>query len=166
MSLDSLIGCWNEWEPLDRACDPLFVFYCNHGVCRIQDKNSIDIPGDFRNKEGEGEGQELECRSGIELSNLWLDAGRFSEGLPSQQDWEVTHVREEVLGARSSAAISGKLEFGNNTRDLVTKHSNAKKGESRATHFNFDSIQVRTGLALEAIFKHTIYPCVFKNTGA
>lgn len=117
-------------------------------MCRIQEKDRIHISDDFQNTEGEGDGQELECRSGIELPNLWLDAGRFSEGQPRQQDWEVTHVREEMLGARSSAAISG---LRNKTRDFVPNYSNAEEGQSRSTHFIFDSIQVRTGLDVGAI---------------
>jgi len=115
-------------------------------LCRIQEEDRIHISDDFQNNEGEGEGQKLECRSKIELSNLWLDAGRFSEGQSSHQDWEVTHLREEMLRARSAAAFSGKIESGMKTRDLVPKYSDAEKGESRASHFIFDSIQVCKGL--------------------
>lgn len=116
-------------------------------VCRIQEKTSVAIRDDFRNDDGVGEAQDLECRSGAELSSLWLEAGRFSGCKPSKQDWEVTHEREELLGAKISAAISGKFDHGNTTRDLVPKYSNATKEESRVDNFIFDSIQVRSNSA-------------------
>ena len=126
-----------------------FIALNSRFVCRIQEENRIRSSDDVQNHEGESEGggQEVELRSGIELSNLWLHAGRFSEVRPRRLDWEATHVREEVLGARSSAAISGKLELGSRTDDFLSNSSNAEKGESM--HFNFDSIQVCSGLCVE-----------------
>ncbi|KAG0584341.1 hypothetical protein KC19_3G204200 [Ceratodon purpureus] len=112
-------------------------------VIRIQEETRIRSSDDVQENEDEGEGQELEPDSGVELSNLWLHAGGFSEGQPRRLDWEVTHVREEVLGARSSAAISGKIEAGSRTRDFLSSPSNAENEleNLRSMHFNFDSIQ-------------------------
>ena len=56
----------------------------------------------------------------------------------------MTHVREEVLGARSSAAISGRIDEGCSTGDFLKNSSNAENEleNLRSMHFNFDSIQV------------------------
>lgn len=118
---------------------------------RIQEEDRIRSSDGVRTSDGDGEdeGQEVELRSGVELSNLWLHAGSFSEGHPRQLDWEITHVREEVLGARSSAAISGKIESGIRSRDYLSSSSNGEKEELRSMHFNLDSIQVCSELYVE-----------------
>lgn len=110
-------------------------------LLRIQEKDRIRSSADVGDDEDEGGDQELKPQNGVELSNLWLHAGRFSEGQPRRLDWEVTHVREEVLGARSSAAIVGKIKLGSLTEDFLSNSSNAMKAELRSMQFNFDSIQ-------------------------
>jgi hypothetical protein len=133
-------------------------------VCRIQEKDRIRSSDDVGDDEDEGGDQELKPQNGVELSNLWLHAGRFSEGQPRRLDWEVTHVREEVLGARSSAAIVGKIKLGSLTEDFLSNSSNAMKAELRSMQFNFDSIQVCSGLNVKHFLLHS--SVVFANIGS